>query len=205
MFSQNKRTCMDGSFQGVLIQFLSTAMAHEARATKVTLSFTNVLSYCTHWYSGHRIAQVRVVFKIPNNKIDDVFPMLDTRPPTLLAYVEWFSPIPATPNPKHLMYKVSRSIQGGRWRASIVPVDSIACSVHLLPRFGPILLVMALQGHGSEFWWSGFTPRRSQCDQLLVDIQALNVDYALSFKGHKGNGRCLKGAWSAVTMELIDC
>jgi hypothetical protein len=58
---------------------------------------------------------VRVVFEIPRNKIDDVFPMLDaaTRPPRFLAYVEWFSPIPATPDPKHLMYKVSRSNQGG--------------------------------------------------------------------------------------------
>ncbi len=48
---------------------------------------------------------------------------------------------------------------------------------------------MALQGRGSEFRWSGFTPRRSQCDQLLVDVQALNVDYALSFKGCEGNER----------------
>jgi hypothetical protein len=55
-----------------------------------------------------------------------------------LAYIEWFSPIPAVPDPKHLMYKVSRSIQGGRRSASIIPVDSITCSVHLLPRFGPV-------------------------------------------------------------------
>jgi len=90
---------------------------------------------------GRRIAQVRVVFEIPRNKIDDVFPMLDaaTRPPRFLAYVEWFSPIPATPDPKHLMYKVSRSNQGGRRSASIITVDSIASSVHLLPRFGPVV------------------------------------------------------------------
>jgi hypothetical protein len=79
-----------------------------------------------------------VVFKIPNNKIDDVFPSPDARPSTHLAYVEWFSPIPAKPDPNHLMYKVSRSIQGGQQNASIIPVNSIAHSVHLLPQFGPV-------------------------------------------------------------------
>jgi hypothetical protein len=80
-----------------------------------------------------------VLFEIPSKKIDDVFPLLDTRPPRFLAYVEWFSPIPATPEPKHLMYKVSRSIQGGRRNASIISVDAILRSVHLLPRFGPVM------------------------------------------------------------------
>ena len=88
-------------------------------------------------YSGRRIAQVRVVFQIPNNKIDQVFPSPDTRPPLYLAYVEWFTPIPARPDPKHRMYKVSRSIQNGQRNAAIIPVESIVCSVHLLPRFGP--------------------------------------------------------------------
>ncbi len=31
--------------------------------------------------------------------------------------------------------------------------------------------------------------QRSQGDQLLVNVQALNMDYALSFKGRKGNER----------------
>ena len=81
------------------------------------------------------------MFEIPGKKYDEVFPLLDAglRPPTFLAYVEWFSPIPATPDPKHLMYKVSRSIQGGQRKASIIPVDAILGSVHLLPRFGPIM------------------------------------------------------------------
>jgi Plavaka transposase len=87
---------------------------------------------------GRRIAQVRTVFEIPQNKIDDVFPSPDTRPPTYLAYVEWFSPVPTAREPNHLMFKVSRSTQGGRRSASIIPVDSIVRSVHLIPRFGSV-------------------------------------------------------------------
>ena len=80
-----------------------------------------------------------MVFKIPKNKIDYVFPSPDNRPPSHLAYVEWFTPIPAAAEPNHLMYKVSRSIQGGQRSASIIPVDSMVRSIHLLPRFGPII------------------------------------------------------------------
>ena len=105
---------------------------------KGTLHFDkrlNILSYDR--YSGPRIAQVRVVFQIPNNRIDVVFPSPDIRPPLYLAYVEWFTPIPARPDPKHHMYKVSRSIQNGQRNVAIIPVESVVCSVHLLPRFGP--------------------------------------------------------------------
>jgi hypothetical protein len=92
----------------------------------------------SNWYSGHRVAQVRVVFTIPSRAIQKVSPSLDTTPPTHLAYVEWFSPLSATPDPKHLMYRVSRSMQNGRRCAGIIRVDSILCSVHLIPRFGPV-------------------------------------------------------------------
>jgi hypothetical protein len=29
-------------------------------------------------------------------------------------------------------------MQGGHRRATIIPVDTILCSVHLIPRFGPV-------------------------------------------------------------------
>ncbi|KAF8494898.1 hypothetical protein F5888DRAFT_1795019 [Russula emetica] len=87
---------------------------------------------------GRQIAQVRTVFEIPRNKIDNVFPSTNARPSTHLAYVEWFSPVPAVCEPQHLMFKVSRSIQGGRRSASIIPVDSIVRSVHLIPQFGSV-------------------------------------------------------------------
>ena len=49
--------------------------------------------------------------------------------------------------------------------------------------------VMALQGRGSGFRCFRGLLQRSQGDQLLVNVQALNVDHALSFKGRKGNER----------------
>jgi len=51
-----------------------------------------------------------------------------------LPYIEWFNPIPPMPDSNHGMYKVSRSLTGGRRRASIIPVDSIVSSVHLFPK-----------------------------------------------------------------------
>jgi hypothetical protein len=73
-----------------------------------------------------------VVFQIPNRVINQVSLLLDTTPPTYLAYVEWFSPLPSAPDPKHLMYRVTRSTQNGHWCASVVQVDQVLCSVHLI-------------------------------------------------------------------------
>ncbi len=49
---------------------------------------------------------------------------------------------------------------------------------------------MALQGRGfGVFSVSEFTLQGKSMDQLLVIVQALNVTYALSFKGHESNDR----------------
>jgi hypothetical protein len=74
------------------------------------------------------------VFQIPRRAIDEVAPSLDTSP--YLAYVEWFSALTAVPDPKHQMYKVTRSTQNGRRCASVIRADTILGSVHLFPRFG---------------------------------------------------------------------
>ncbi|KAH8976821.1 hypothetical protein EDB92DRAFT_2012952 [Lactarius akahatsu] len=101
----------------------------DARGCTVPQRFDTVL------VRGNRIAQVRVVFQIPTKVVHDVF-FHDA--PTHLAYVEWFSPLSPTPDINHLMYKVSRLMDGGRRRAAVIPVGSIIGSVHLIPRFGPV-------------------------------------------------------------------
>ncbi|KAJ7782081.1 hypothetical protein B0H14DRAFT_3585698 [Mycena olivaceomarginata] len=80
---------------------------------------------------GYRICQVRVVFSLPPRLAATVLP-------AGLDPAQWFSSFKSQPEPYHLMYKVSRTIKNGdRW-ASIIPVDNIRRSIHLLPKFGPV-------------------------------------------------------------------
>ena len=100
--------------------------------------FTNIqLLFQSNPSQGHCIVQVRVVFEIPDKVIQQVFTSPETIPPQHLAYVEWFSPIPMTHGSNHQMHQVTRLRNNGQQRASIIPIDSILCSVHLLPVFGP--------------------------------------------------------------------
>jgi hypothetical protein len=55
-------------------------------------------------------------------------------------------------------YKVSRSMQGGHRRATIIPVDTILRSVHLIPRFR----------HVSPSKWTGFTALE-QCNTFYIN------------------------------------
>ncbi|KAJ7118222.1 hypothetical protein C8R44DRAFT_923423 [Mycena epipterygia] len=87
--------------------------------------------------TGYRIAQVRVVFTLPQRLAKTIFPT-NIVPPKYLAYVEWFSSFKPQPERYHLMYKVSRTIKNGDRLASIIPVSNIRRSIHLLPKFGPV-------------------------------------------------------------------
>ena len=78
------------------------------------------------------------MFELPSRVIPEVFSAIDT-PPKYLAYVEWFTPLPRSPDPKHGMYRVSRLIQDRRRSASVITAESIIRSVHLIPQFGPIV------------------------------------------------------------------
>jgi hypothetical protein len=102
------------------------------KASSSEFGITMASDYC----SGLRIAQVRVVFQLPSKILPLLFPSSEATLPTHLAYVEWFTPIPTTPDSNSGLYKVSRLLRNGRRVASVIPVDTIISSVHLFPRFG---------------------------------------------------------------------
>jgi hypothetical protein len=121
-------------------------------------------------FSGYRVAQVRVVFELPDRVISEVFTSCGTlAPPRYLAYVEWFTPIPATADHKHGMYRVSRLTENGCWSASIIRVESIVRSIHLVPHFGPVMP----QG------WNSFTVLEL-CNTFYINTFA-DVDSYLRF------------------------
>ncbi|KAI0776229.1 hypothetical protein BD413DRAFT_469649, partial [Trametes elegans] len=92
--------------------------------------------------SGFRIAQLRVVFQIPEKAKAHLFPLITPESrPHHLAYVEWFAPFgsaASNPNPDHGLYRLRRSIRRGARLASIIPVDHIERACHLFPDFGPV-------------------------------------------------------------------
>ena len=141
MLGQNKGTSVGGSYHHALTLSLSKAPAkilHRA-GSKVTIIHGVNLNLIDWYYSGCQVAQVQTVFQLLKNTIHKVCPSLDTSPPTHLAYIEWFSLLMAAPDPKHLMYQVSKLRQGEEWHAGIIPVDWIISSIHLLPCFGPVV------------------------------------------------------------------
>ncbi|KAI0054653.1 hypothetical protein BV25DRAFT_1873302 [Artomyces pyxidatus] len=91
-----------------------------------------------HGVKGQRVGQVRLVFRLSETASAHTFDP-QTTTPTHLAYVEWFSKFKPAPEDHHEMYRITRSYeqQGERRMVSIIPVDKLVCSVHLIPRFGP--------------------------------------------------------------------
>ena len=73
-----------------------------------------------------------MVFQLPNRVIPEVFHSVEDAPKHL-AYIEWFTPLLATPDPKHGMYRVSRLMENGCRSASVVLVESIVRSIHFIP------------------------------------------------------------------------
>ncbi|KAH9942200.1 uncharacterized protein BXZ73DRAFT_87866 [Epithele typhae] len=80
------------------------------------------------WEPGLRVARVRAIFCMPAS--------FGTRFKHPLAYVEWFTPFRAEPDPVNGMFQVSVSKNHHRRRSSIIPVTSIVRSCHLIPVWG---------------------------------------------------------------------
>jgi hypothetical protein len=72
------------------------------------------------------VAQVRVIFQLPPEYGSFDIP---------LAYVEWYTPLKSY-IPSLGMYQISRSFRSRYRRASIIPVNQIVQSCHLIPKFG---------------------------------------------------------------------
>ncbi|KAJ3860089.1 hypothetical protein EV359DRAFT_49809 [Lentinula novae-zelandiae] len=86
--------------------------------------------------SDTRVARLRAVFSLPEDKLDTLFPA-NCRPPKHLAYVKWFSKFPRSYEPHSRLYRVKKEINGdGTVAASVIPVEMIIRSVHLLPKWG---------------------------------------------------------------------
>ncbi|PIL34532.1 hypothetical protein GSI_03310 [Ganoderma sinense ZZ0214-1] len=62
---------------------------------------------------GYRVAQVRVVFRIPSGALPALFTNSARPYPRFLAYVEWFTPFPSVPGSSHGLYKIKRSVRNG--------------------------------------------------------------------------------------------
>lgn len=80
---------------------------------------------------GSRIAQVRVIFKLP--ALSD--PHLQSLGSKHLAYIEWFSPFRTVPELHHNLYKVTRDPRPDRRQSAVIEVSAIRQSVQLFPCF----------------------------------------------------------------------
>lgn len=134
-----ERTRKDKSFRVGLILFSFKLILRQ-----VLLAFeVSPISFaCTDVYGnlclGCRVAQVRVVFTLPE-KVRALLFGIQQDIPQHLAYVEWFSAFKRHPEPNHLMYKVTRSVdRDGHRISAVIPVTSIRQGVQLFPDFGPV-------------------------------------------------------------------
>ncbi|KAJ3723812.1 hypothetical protein C8R42DRAFT_719715 [Lentinula raphanica] len=89
-----------------------------------------------NWVKDTRIGRIRVIFSIPNNRLDTLLPT-NVPLPTHLAYVEWFTKFSRSPEAFSGLYRVKRNVLAdGKIAASILPLESIMRSVHLFPKWG---------------------------------------------------------------------
>ncbi|KAH9830310.1 uncharacterized protein C8Q71DRAFT_817709 [Rhodofomes roseus] len=80
---------------------------------------------------GYRIGQVRAIFALPPHL--QRMRLNATRADTHLAYVELFTPFLDEPERWSKLYQVSRSVLRGRRLATVLPLQQIFRSCHLLP------------------------------------------------------------------------
>ncbi|KAG8916287.1 hypothetical protein FRC02_004072 [Tulasnella sp. 418] len=87
--------------------------------------------------AGLRVAQVRAVFKVPDDICETYLGRDKTHWPNHVAYIEWFSWLKASPDRDHRMFLVSRKQNDRQTAASadVVDISSFTRSCHLIPQF----------------------------------------------------------------------
>ncbi len=88
---------------------------------------------------GLRVGRVRVLFSLPMLSLFDrsriLPPNVDI--PKHLAYVEWFTKFPRSPDPHSKLYQIRHDISAtGGPLASVLPVSRLQQSIHLFPKWG---------------------------------------------------------------------
>ena len=107
------------------------------------------------------------MFSLPAKAVKTWFSRGDEIP-QYLAYIEWFTPfVSLRPGRSHRMYKISRSKKQGKQQASIIPIELVRQSAHLIPSFGPIAppdwRSSSVLEQCSEFYVNSFSDRFSYC------------------------------------------
>ena len=86
-------------------------------------------------FLDYRVGQIKLIFEPPQRLID--MHHADSPMPKHLVYVEWFTDFPTSPGAHSGLYTIKKSLLDGKRRASVIPLDHIHRSVHLIPKFGP--------------------------------------------------------------------
>ncbi|KAJ3963831.1 hypothetical protein EV361DRAFT_874515, partial [Lentinula raphanica] len=125
----------------VILPFSSLPVWHKVKFINMALYGSKPLDYvcaqpCRYNCDDTRIGWIRVVFSIPNNRLDTLLPA-NVPLPTHLAYVEWFTKFARSPEAFSDLYRVKRNVLAdGKIAASILPLEWIMRSVHLFPKWG---------------------------------------------------------------------